>query len=612
MGMKKNWVSIVLATAITAASALPVMADKVKFSDITDEKYAWAAPSIEAMAEAGYITGYTDDTFRPDKSVTRLEVLALFSRSLGLNEEVNAPLLEIAKEKYGEIIDEYDLDWGTDEIAFLMYRNILTENDLVTYLSEEKRDEPMPRYEAAIIITKAMGKKPLSDDDAEEELQAYTDITEIPNNALGYVASVKELGIMNGVSDTLFSPNTDVSRGQMAVLLFRTTNITKYTFQAVKLIDVDAEGQTVTYRVGKRNEDTGYSKNTVFTDMGEIVTDKQITTGVDAVLTTSGKTLAFVDTTASIPDAEVKGKFKARSTKDGVTSITVLNEDTDETETYPCAEDVVVTYNTEPGSLANFKDGDYITLNLVNGKVKNAVGETKEITISNAIVKKIDVDNDVKVTISHAQEEYDGRVFTLGPDAVVRKNGEDTDFSDVYEGDTIKLVVKYGVIQTAIATSTKKTVEGTIQALHISTRPSIEIKVNGNTETYAVTNNVAITINGEDATLYDFRVGDTVKVSLESKAVTKLSATSAQSSNGKIEGMVTAVNQSYGFIKIAYKTAEGYTTEETIYCKDATTKVMTSMGVAKKMADIKVDQTVIATGTTTNGAFAAKLIVISD
>ena len=79
MGMKKNWISIILATTITAASALPVMADKTKFSDITDEKYAWAVPSIEAMAEAGYITGYTDNTFRPDNSVTRLEVLALFS-----------------------------------------------------------------------------------------------------------------------------------------------------------------------------------------------------------------------------------------------------------------------------------------------------------------------------------------------------------------------------------------------------------------------------------------------------------------------------------------------------------------------------------------------------
>ena len=202
--------------------------------------------------------------------------------------------------------------------------------------------------------------------------------------------------------------------------------------------------------------------------------------------------------------------------------------------------------------------------------------------------------------------------MTLASDATVRKNGADTDFSEIYEGDTVKLVVKYGVIQSVTATSTVKNAEGAIQAIHISARPTIEVKVNGSNETFAVTNDVVITINGEDATLYDFRVGDTVKITLEGKAVTKLSATSAQSSNGKIEGTVTAVNQSYGFIKIAYKTESGDTAEETIYCKDATTKVMTSMGVAKKMSDIKVDQNIIATGTTTNGAFTAKLIVISD
>lgn len=611
MGMKKNWISIILATTITAASALPVMADKTKFSDITDEKYAWAVPSIEAMAEAGYITGYTDNTFRPDNSVTRLEVLALFSRALGLKEKVNAPLVEIAKEKYGEVIAEYELEWGEDEIAFLMYRNVLSEDDLETYLAEDKRNEPMPRYEAAIIITKAMGKKPLANAAAELTTE-FVDASEIPSNAAGYVANVNTLGIMTGMGEDLFSPKTSVLRSQMAVMLYRTTNITKYTFEEVKLIDVDSDGRTVTYRKGTRNDDIGYSQNTVFTDMGEIVTDKQVTTGVDAIITKSAKTLAFVDTIASIPDAEVKGKFKARATKDDITSITILNEETDEKETYPCDEDIVVTYNNAPGSLTNFKDNDYITLKLVNGKIKNAIGETKEVTISNATIESIDIDDEVTVTISHALEEYDGKVMTLASDATVRKNGADTDFSEIYEGDTVKLVVKYGVIQSVTATSTVKNAEGSIQAIHISARPTIEVKVNGSNETFAVTNDVVITINGEDATLYDFRVGDTVKITLEGKAVTKLSATSAQSSNGKIEGTVTAVNQSYGFIKIAYKTESGYTAEETIYCKDATTKVMTSMGVAKKMSDIKVDQNIIATGTTTNGAFTAKLIVISD
>ncbi len=47
---------------------------------------------------------------------------------------------------------------GTDEIAYLMYKGALKKTDLDTYLKDdEKKDTPMKRYEAAIIITKAMG-----------------------------------------------------------------------------------------------------------------------------------------------------------------------------------------------------------------------------------------------------------------------------------------------------------------------------------------------------------------------------------------------------------------------------------------------------------------------
>ena len=44
----------------------------------------WAEASVEMMLEKGFITGYPDNTIRPQKSITRAETVALLSRVFGL------------------------------------------------------------------------------------------------------------------------------------------------------------------------------------------------------------------------------------------------------------------------------------------------------------------------------------------------------------------------------------------------------------------------------------------------------------------------------------------------------------------------------------------------
>ena len=609
----KKWLSILLAATVTASSAIGVFADNQEspFTDVSDPAF-WAYPHIIAMAEEGFITGVGDNLFMPDNDVTRLEVLALFSRALGALDKVNKPLVEMAVEKYGDVIAEYDLGWGVNEIAFLMYRGILTEDDLITYLDGSLKGEPMPRYEAAIIITKAMGGASTAAN-AEDVSLSFADADEVPENAKGYIAYVNDRGVMTGMDNNMFGPTKFVSRAQMAVMLYRTWDIMDYSYEKGKLLSVDVGGRLVTYLSNDgETVDVGYSKNVLMNVLGEPTAVKNMTTGVNAIITRAGNTVAFVDTLGDIPDATISGKYVARSISNGLTSITIKNSDTNENETYTCIEDVEVTYNGSPASITNLKENDHIVLRLENGEIVKVKGETKVTKIENATLEDITLEPDFTITISHALEEYDGLTLEVATDATVRKNGKDSDFSEVYPGDTVALTMEYGVVQSVVASSTERALEGTIQAINISARPSIEVKVNGEVKTYYVTNDVVITINGEDASLYDFRVGDSIKVVLKGQAVTKMSATAAQSTSGKIDGVITSVNQSYGFIKISYKNSDGYTVEETVYCKDATTKVMTDMGTAKKVMNLKEGQNVIATGTTSNGAFVAKLIVISE
>ena len=132
--------SAAVCAAMTAVACVPAFAANTKYSfnDISDSQYSWCAAQIQKMYEEGYITGYEDNTYRPDNEVTRQECLSLFARAMGSSSKLNAEILKLAKEQYGETVDSYGLKWGQDDIAYLMYRGALKKTDLDTYLKDDE------------------------------------------------------------------------------------------------------------------------------------------------------------------------------------------------------------------------------------------------------------------------------------------------------------------------------------------------------------------------------------------------------------------------------------------------------------------------------------------
>lgn len=578
-----------------------------RFTDIGAENFAWARPYINEMAARGLISGYEDSTFRPDNDVTHLEGLSLFARAMGSNSSTNADILELAHDKYDSVLGGYGLTWGTDEIAYLLYKGALKRADLDTYLKDNAKDEPMQRYEAAIIITKAMGGEESALSDYGVVLN-YDDARDVPSNAIQYVAYATEMGIMEGMGDGTFSPLTSVKRSQMAVMLSRTVEKTDYTFSYVKLLNVDTSSRTITIRNTSGNENNyTYNDSTVMRSMGDEVQPNNLTTNVDAVITLSGKNLVSVDSLYSQPDETVHGRYSSYGTSSGVTTIRIIPYGETATQSYECASNLTVTYDGSPATIRSFTKDDIITLNIVNGKVKSIVAETKTTGISGAIVEKVSVGDQISITISHGNDEYNGKTYVVSDNVTVKKNDAPSTLDMIYKGDKVSLTLEYGMITKIIASSNKKVVEGTIQGLTISNAPTMDVKVNGTTSTYEIPNGIDITINGEEGSLYDFRVGDVVKITLDSDAITKIVATSTQESSGTVSGVVTAINTSFGVISIQPAGSESSTQ---VMCKDDTATFISTDGKSKKMKDIKVGQTVDVRGSISNGVFIGKLIII--
>ena len=321
----------------------------------------------------------------------------------------------------------------------------------------------------------------------------------------------------------------------------------------------------------------------------------------------SGNTLVSVDTVSSEPDRTITGRFVNSSVKSGVVSIKIKPDDSEENETYECASDISVTYDGSPATVRSFADGDVVTVNLVNGKIASLAGESKTTTISGATIEDMEIGDDIKITISHGNDAYNGKTFAVSSDVVVKKNTSTVDLSSIYKGDKVTLTLKYGVITQINATSSTKVIEGTIQSLTIATKSIMVVKVDNKEQTYEIPSGVQILINGEEKTLYDFRVGDIVKLTVESDAITKIVATSTQESSGSMSGVVTGINTSYGVISVQ---PEGSTDSKQAFCKDGNTTFVTAAGIAKKMKDIKVGQKVEIKGTISGGVFIGKLVVI--
>lgn len=614
--MKKTIISLIAAATALCITAPALAASS--FNDISGSSYSWCAPQIRAMADAGYINGYSDGTFRPDNQVTKLEGIALFARAMGSNTDIepaNTKILALAHTQYDSALKGYSLPWGDDEVAYLLYKNALSISDLDTYLKGDAKNEPLTRGEAAVIITKAMGGgqslKPVSSITVN-----YSDKTRIPSNVLPYVDYVTEQGIMNGI-DGAFQSDGTVTRAQIAVMLYRVADKCDYSFIRGKLTDLDEDELTFTVSVGGEETVYSYDENTEFTLKGEYILPGKVTINAGVVLQLSGDKVVSVDSLSDQPEETITAIFSGYSVTNGTTHISVKNSATaTSTKSYPCIDNVPVTYKGAPATVRNFSEGDSITIELVDGKVQSIVGTEKTETITGAIVDAIEIDGEsVQMTISSANSAYNGKTYTVADDAVATKAGKECDMSDIYEGDKVTLTLRYGKIIKAEATSTYGSVSGTIVEVKISKNPSIIVRADGKEKEYQVPTNCEITVNQKSGSLYDFRVGDSVAVTTQSSAVTKIQVSTSiinDSGNGtgtgSVNGTVTAVNTAYGFISVLM---DGYDLPIPVYKTSNQTTFITAAGKAIDFKSIKTGDQVECRGTTTNGAFVASLVIVT-
>jgi len=187
------------ASSLTAAVAVSAVAPTVFASelpaDVADHE---EADKVQLLMEAGVVQGFPDGTFQPGTSVTRAAAAKMLSVLLELDTE-NAPATDLTDVK--------------EDVWYTGYVNALVAEGVINGYEDDtfRPNEELSRAEFAKMVVEAYGLEIAADAD-----HPFTDVED--KWYKDYVVTLYANGLINGTTDTTFSPDAQLKRIDFAKL----------------------------------------------------------------------------------------------------------------------------------------------------------------------------------------------------------------------------------------------------------------------------------------------------------------------------------------------------------------------------------------------------------
>ncbi len=618
--MKKRFLSVFISISmILGIFAIPAAA-KSPFPDVLSPDHDWATTQIGEMTTLGIIKGYSDGTFKPDKSISKIEASLLFARVAGFADKNNEKIVALAESKFKPVLDTIDLGAYANykkEIAFLLYKNILSADTVEEYLGDGKFNEEFPRSDAAILIANIMGAnvKNVSSSDL-----VFADAKNIPDAAKKYVAYVVGEGLMNGVEKDdgtiVFDANKALSRAQVCVLLYRIVDKLNISSEAGVVNSVNTDSGVLAL-TNVKGEEKSYvvSDDVKILVNGENAKITDILTKSDVVVVRFGKTITLIDVISPKSNLTVNGTVNSVVSSKTYAKVSITETGSDEIKTYYSQDlDFNVTSDGVKDTFDSIKVNDYVVISLLGSTIVAIDRQTSEASVQGT-VEKISLSSPIELTVRTLDEISNKETvskYTVSDSAAIRRDGKTVSLREVLVGDKVVLTITHGDITKIIATSTNGEATGSIVALKIAAQSEITIAVNSVEKTYPISMDAAFKVAGQDATIYDLRLGNVVKLTLSGSTATRIEQVASSTTTTKT-GVVESVSTSYGYISIIG--TDGNVNEEIFAAKTGSTitaKILSGeTGRDILLKNLKKGDMIIATGAYVNGAFIAKTIVVT-
>ena len=300
------------------------------------------------------------------------------SRILGASETALSDFITASyNANYGDVSALGYQAYGKN-LAYLLYKGVYNLSELKNFVGNGMGSQPLKRYEAAMMLTKLVGKEAEAKNNAMPIL-SYDDSSDIPAIAKAYVEFCETSGLMQGMEDNRFNPDFEVTRAQIAVMLYRAMEYmgTEHSTGIISSIDYNTNIITYIDKYGVSKQVSAMSGARLSLDGRTIGDISGVKNNYKINVVTNKSNVVFVEFLTYVPTPEV-------TTVEGVIKEIVISENPSiRVETASgminCAlntKDVAITLNGAVCDIYGLRLGYTATVEMENSTVKTVAVRT--------------------------------------------------------------------------------------------------------------------------------------------------------------------------------------------------------------------------------------------
>lgn len=171
---------------------------QTEFSDIAGH---WAESRIKEAVKTGFVSGYQDGTFKPDRTITRVEFATLLNKAMKIERTAKIGLSDV---KEG--------DWFYEQVQKSVASGFFSGYENNTF----RPNNPITRQEAAKVISSAITSANLDGDGAK----SLKDYNLIQDWAKASVNTAYNKSYIMGYPDKLYKPSKELTRAEAVKIIY--------------------------------------------------------------------------------------------------------------------------------------------------------------------------------------------------------------------------------------------------------------------------------------------------------------------------------------------------------------------------------------------------------
>lgn len=241
------------------------------YSDISSSH--WAYQAVENLYAKGYLKDFRSEKFNPDSYIDKFTISKILAAAAGYTEGDYSAQKNIIS-KFSSKFSKWNTE-SEEQIAFLISKNIITEEDLESFMlfsdDGSEKFRAISREETAVFLVRLLGKQ--SEAEKMSSYEYFSDISSVTESRRGSINYLKSINVLSGDSNGMCSPKRAVTRAEFCVLLNNTVNFISSSvktednsdaddlysvsgtvanyYKNLNLIQINSDGEINTYRLSE-------------------------------------------------------------------------------------------------------------------------------------------------------------------------------------------------------------------------------------------------------------------------------------------------------------------------------------------------------------------------